>query len=50
MKKEVQLTLIVETDDNDKDIQNDLETEISCCYNYFEVVKCDISDVKDNKC
>lgn len=47
MKKEVQLTLIVNTDDSDREILFDLKTEINHCSNIYEVIDYKIADVKD---
>ena len=49
MKKEVQLTLIVKADIENREILRDLKTQIDKCKYLFEVVDYDISEVKDDK-
>lgn len=48
MKKEVQLTLIVNTDDSDRKILLDLKTEINRCSNIYEVTDYNITSVESH--
>jgi hypothetical protein len=37
MKKEITLVLKVDTDDDNEEITKDLEREISCCSNQYDI-------------
>ena len=50
MKKEIKLTLVMETDDknvSDEEIRKDLEREISCCSWSYDITNCTIVELSD---